>query len=277
LPPSQRLCYHFANGGNAKFMSEPVILVNKADGIATVTLNRPEKLNALNRELRSEFCRTMQELRDDSEVRVVVITGAGRAFCAGLDLRELGSSGLREEGNVTFVTVIEDMRVPVIAAVNGFAVTGGFELALACDIIIAADDAQFADTHARVGVMPGGGMSARLPRAVGIRKAKELSLTGNYLPARDAERMGLVNRTVPKDQVLAAATELATQIAGSNQDVVRQMKRLYELTTRASLHDGLRIEQDFFRAFNSGASLRDFENRRESVMERGRSQTGKRG
>jgi enoyl-CoA hydratase len=258
-------------------MSEPVILVNKADGIATVTLNRPEKLNALNRELRSEFCRTMQELRDDSEVRVVVITGAGRAFCAGLDLRELGSSGLREEGNVTFVTVIEDMRVPVIAAVNGFAVTGGFELALACDIIIAADDAQFADTHARVGVMPGGGMSARLPRAVGIRKAKELSLTGNYLPARDAERMGLVNRTVPKDQVLAAATELATQIASSNQDVVRQMKRLYELTTRASLHDGLRIEQDFFRAFNSGASLRDFENRRESVMERGRSQTGKRG
>jgi enoyl-CoA hydratase len=257
-------------------MSEPVILVNKSSGIATVTLNRPEKLNALNRELRSAFCRVMQELRDDPEAGVVIITGAGRAFCAGLDLRELGTSGLREEGNVTFVTVIEDMRVPVIAAVNGFAVTGGFELALACDMIIATEEAQFADTHARVGVMPGGGMSARLPRAVGIRKAKELSLTGNYLPAREAELMGLVNRVVRKDELLPVANEIATQILSANQEVVRQMKRLYDLTTRASLHDGLRIEQDFFRAFNSGSSLRDFENRRESVMERGRSQTAKR-
>jgi len=253
-------------------MSEPVVLVSKAGGIATVTLNRPEKLNALNRELRAEFCRTMQELRADKEAGAVIITGAGRAFCAGLDLRELGSSGIRDEGNATFITVIEDMEVPVIAAVNGFAVTGGFELALACDMIIAAEEAQFADTHARVGVMPGGGMSARLPRAIGIRKAKELSLTGNYLGAREAERMGLVNRVVPRDQVLAAAQELAAQILGANQGIVRQMKRLYDLTTRASLHDGLRIEQDFFRAFNSGASVREFEQRRESVMERGRSQ-----
>src|SRR6202023_4301704 len=101
-----------------------------------------------------------------------------------------------ESGGATFISVVERMEAPVIAAVNGYAVTGGFELALACDIIIAAETAQFADTHARVGVMPGGGMSARLPRAVGVRKAKELSLTGNYLNARDAERLGLVNRGV---------------------------------------------------------------------------------
>jgi enoyl-CoA hydratase len=273
LPLSRPLCYLFPVGGNARFMSEPVLLVKKAGGIATVTLNRPEKLNALNGELRSAFCRAMQELREDREAGVVIITGAGRAFCAGLDLRELGVSGLREEGNVSFVSVIEDMRVPVIAAVNGFAVTGGFELALACDMIIAAEEAQFADTHARVGVMPGGGMSVRLPRAIGIRKAKELSLTGNYLGAREAERMGLVNRVVAKDELIGAANEIAAQILSANQDVVRQMKRLYELTSRASLHDGLRIEQDFFRAFNSGASLRDFENRRDAVMERGRAQT----
>jgi enoyl-CoA hydratase len=139
-------------------------------------------------------------------------------------------------------------------------------------MIIATEEAQFADTHARVGVMPGGGMSARLPRAIGIRKAKELSLTGNYLAAREAERMGLVNRVVPMDQLLPTAQGLAAQILGANQGVVRQMKRLYDLTTRASLHDGLRIEQDFFRAFNSGGSLRDFDQRRQSVMERGRSQ-----
>ena len=253
-------------------MSEPVILVSKNNGIATVTLNRPEKLNALNRELRSTFCRTMQQLRDDREIGVVIITGAGRAFCAGLDLREIGSEGIRDDGNATFISVIDDMAVPVIAAVNGFAITGGFEIVLACDMIIAAEEAQFADTHARVGVMPGGGMSARLPRAIGIRKAKELSLTGNYLGAREAERMGLVNQVVPRERLLAVANELATQILSANQSIVRQMKRLYELTTRASLHDALRIEQDFFRAFNSDASLRDFEGRRESVMERGRSQ-----
>jgi enoyl-CoA hydratase len=258
-------------------MSDPVVLIDKQEGIATVTLNRPEKLNALNRELRGSFCRAMEDLRTDDSVRVVILTGAGRAFCVGLDLRELGTgqSGIRDDGNVTFITVIEDMAVPTIAAVNGFAITGGFEMALACDMIIAAEGAQFADTHARVGVMPGGGMSARLPRAVGIRKAKELSLTGNYLAAREAERMGLVNRVVPADQLMTVARELATQIAGSNQRIVRQMKRLYELTTRASLHDAMRIEQDFFRAFNSRADLDELGEARAAVMERGRTQASK--
>ncbi|MGO9267426.1 MAG: enoyl-CoA hydratase [Candidatus Binataceae bacterium] len=258
-------------------MSEAVVLIDKQEGIATVTLNRPDKLNALNRELRLAFCHAMQALRADPEVRAVIITGAGRAFCVGLDLRELGTgkSGIRDEGNATFVTVIEDMEVPVIAAVNGFAITGGFELALACDMMIAAEKAQFADTHARVGVMPGAGMSARLPRAVGIRKAKELSLTGNYLPAREAERMGLVNRVVAKEQLLTAARELAQQIAGANQKIVRQMKRLYDLTTRTTLEDALRIEQDSFRDFNRQANLGELEQARESVMARGRTQAAK--
>ena len=257
-------------------MSEPVLILEKENGIATITLNRAEKLNALNRELRAAFCRTMRELRRADDAGVVIITGAGRAFCAGMDLRELGG-GLREEGGVTFVSVIEDLEIPVIAAVNGFAITGGFELALACDMIVAADTAQFADTHARVGVMPGGGMSARLPRAIGVRKAKELSLTGNYLSAQDAERLGLVNRVVPRDQVMAAAKELAGQILSCDQTVVRQMKRLYDHATRATLGDGLRIEQDFFRAFNQSGHVQDMEARRKAVMERGRTQVaGKR-
>lgn len=271
------------DGGSTIAMSEPVVLVTKEGGIATVTLNRPEKLNALNRELRSNFCRVMQELRDDPEAGVVIITGAGRAFCAGLDLRELGADSSRESGavvsdgtTVSFITVIEEMNVPVIAAVNGFAVTGGFELVLACDMIVASEDAQFADTHARVGVMPGGGMTARLPRAIGIRKAKELSLTGNYLGARDAERMGLVNRVVPQGEALREAQAIAAQILSANQPIVRQMKRLYDLTTRATLHDAIRIEQDFFRAYNSSSNLKDFERQREAVMERGRSQTSAR-
>jgi enoyl-CoA hydratase len=258
-------------------MSESIVLVDKQDGIATVTLNRPDKLNALNRELRLAFCHAMQDLRRDQDVRVVIITGAGRAFCVGLDLRELGTraSGIRDEGEATFITVIDDMEVPVIGAINGFAITGGFELALACDITIAAEEAQFADTHARVGVMPGGGMSARLPRAVGIRKAKELSLTGNYLSARDAEHMGLVNRVVPRDQLLAAAREMATQIASANQTIVRQMKHLYDLTTRNSLGEALRIEQDMFREFNRKANLGELTNAGDAVIARGRTQASK--
>jgi enoyl-CoA hydratase len=263
-------------------MSEPVVLVTKAGGIATVTLNRPEKLNALNRDLRSSFCRVMQELRDDPEAQVVIITGAGRAFCAGLDLRELGAEAGGESGalvrdgtSVSFITVIEDTNVPVIAAVNGFAVTGGFEMVLACDMVVAAEDAQFADTHARVGVMPGGGMTARLPRAIGIRKAKELSLTGNYLGAREAERMGLVNRVVAPGEALNEAQAIAAQILTANQPIVRQLKKLYELTTRATLEDAIRIEQEYFRAYNSSSKLEDFDRQREAVMERGRSQKTK--
>ena len=258
-------------------MDESIVLVDKQDGIATVTLNRPDKLNAFNRELRMAFCHAMQQLRSEQDLCAVIITGAGRAFCVGLDLRELGTraSGIRDEGEATFISVIDDMEVPVIGAINGFAITGGFELALACDIMIAAEEAQFADTHARVGVMPGGGMSARLPRAVGIRKAKELSFTGNYLSARDAERMGLVNRVVPRDQLLAAAREMAAQIASANQTIVRQMKHLYDLTTRNSLGEALGIEQDMFREFNRKANLNELANAGDAVIARGRTQATK--
>ena len=253
-------------------MSQALVTVSKDNGIATVTLNRPEKLNALNREMRGMFCRAMQELRDDQTVGVVIITGAGRGFSAGLDLNELGAEGIREAGGATFISVVEDMEAPVLAGVNGYAVTGGFELVLACDIVIAAENARFADTHARVGVMPGGGMSARLPRAVGVRKAKELSLTGNYLDAREAERLGLVNRVVAADQLMATANDIARQILGADQRVVRQMKRLINLATEAPLGDGLRVEQDFFRAFNLSRNFKHVAERRAAVVERGRSQ-----
>jgi enoyl-CoA hydratase len=253
-------------------MSQPVVLVSKDNRLATVTLNRPEKLNALNAELRTTFCATMQKLRADPEVGCVIITGAGRAFCAGLDLRELSTAQLREMGGANFISVIEEMEVPVIAAVNGFAVTGGFELALACDMMLAAETAQFADTHARVGVMPGGGMTARLPQAVGIRKARELSLTGNYLTAQEAEKLGLVNRVVPQDKLMAVARELAAQILSCDPLMVRQIKRLYDLTSRASVGDGLRLEQDFSRAHSLSRDLGDMDTRRQRVMERGRAQ-----
>lgn len=254
-------------------MAEPIVLVDKHDGLATVTLNRPEKLNALGAELRSEFCRVMRELRADPQVGCVIITGAGRAFCAGLDLKELGGMQLGERDNAVFATVVEEMEVPVIAAVNGFAVTGGLELVLACDIIIASDTAQFADTHMRVGVLPGAGMSARLPRAVGVRKAKEMTFTGNYLSAAEGERLGMVNRVVAPEKLMDAAREMARQILGCDTNVVRQMKCLYDVATRAPLGEALRIERDFSSHLNQNRNMDDMDIRRKAVMERGRTQS----
>lgn len=168
-----------------------MLLVEKQDGIAVVTLNRPEAMNALSKALRSELYKAMVALDADPEVRVVILTGAGeRAFTAGLDLKELGSdagamgAANAEGADENPVKAIELCKKPVIGAINGVAITGGFEVALACDVLIASENARFADTHARVGIMPGWGLSQKLSRLIGLYRAKELSLTGNFLSAR---------------------------------------------------------------------------------------------
>ena len=166
-----------------------LLLVDRADGVATVTLNRPEARNALNVELLRALPATIAELDADDEVAVVILTGADPAFCAGLDLKQLGSSGDNLSGGgqgVAATPFPDDMVKPVIGAVNGPAVTGGLELALHCDFLIASERARFGDTHARVGVVPGWGLSVLLPQAVGVRRAKEMSLTGRFLTAQDA-------------------------------------------------------------------------------------------
>ena len=170
-------------------MTESVLLVDKADGLAVVTLNRPQRLNALSLELRHALFDTFVALEADPAMRVVILTGAGRAFSAGLDLEELGNGvaihGRREPWADT-AAAIHNFSGPVIGAINGVAVTGGLELALACDMLIASNQARFADTHGRVGLLAGWGLSQRLSRAIGLARAKELSLTGNFLDAATA-------------------------------------------------------------------------------------------
>ncbi len=179
-------------------MSEPVLLVEEANEIATITLNRPAAMNALSTELRQAIAETFEDLQSDANVRVAIITGAGKAFSAGLDLKELGAGDASVGGAVSGREVKDPVRAmaqfsgPVIGAINGVAITGGFEMALACDVLIASTNARFADTHARVGVMPGWGLSQRLSRAIGIYRAKELSLTGNFLSAEQAAEWGLI-------------------------------------------------------------------------------------
>ena len=207
-----------------------VLLERHPDGYAVLTLNRPEKLNALSIELRGELVAALEELRRDPAVRVLILTGAGRAFCAGLDLNELskGPSDSARAFELDVVAALLKFAGPVIGAINGVAATGGFELAMACDILIASPAAQFADTHAKVGLLPGWGLSVRLPRRIGLHRAKELAFTARFLSAAEAEDWGLVNRVVPADELLGQARAMAQEMLAVVPEILVKYKQLLE-------------------------------------------------
>lgn len=253
-----------------------VLDVEKEGGIATVTLNRPEAMNALSSELRKAIAKAFRELQADDDIRAVILTGAGRAFCAGMDLKEMAAgasdeSAFEDEGDV-IQDAMNAFDRPIIGAINGHAVTAGFELSLLCDILIASTEAKFADTHSRVGMLPGWGLSQRLPRLIGISRAKEISFTGNFISAQQAEAWGLVNRVVPPEELLTTCRALANDIASCVPELIRRYKRLIDEGfgmnfAEASAHESA-VALDWARATTSGniASLR------EGVQERGRQQ-----
>jgi enoyl-CoA hydratase len=207
---------------------------------------------------------------------VLVLTGTDPAFSAGLDLRELGDSG----GNMGVASgdrgPFPERTKPLIGAVNGVAVTGGFELALCCDFLIASEHARFADTHARVGVMPGWGLSVLLPQAVGVRRAREMSLSGNYIDAGTAEAWGLVNRVVPHDELIPTVRALATDIIGNDQPGVRQILRTYERTSSVTIDEAWTVEREMGRSWlrDSGFTPERVAERRAAIQSRGRDQKG---
>src|SRR5271169_6697648 len=194
-------------------MYQTIIVERTVDGVATLTFNRPEKLNAMTLQLRSEMAEAIDTLQSDPEVRVLILTGAGRAFSAGLDLSEW-SAPHRAGGAYLAnpVSAIEKFAGPVIGAINGYTITGRLELALACDILIASNEAQFADTHVHVGLLPGWGGSVRMARRIGLPRAKELALTGRFFSAQEALAWGLVNRVVPAEELLPQAYALASEM-----------------------------------------------------------------
>ena len=254
-----------------------VVTVERYGAVALVTLNRPSAMNALSRDLRAALAEAMTELDQDDGVRAVVLTGAGtRAFTTGLDLKELGIEGLgaanASQPAANPVKAVEQCRKPVIGAINGVAITGGFELALACDVLIASDNARFADTHARVGIMPGWGLSQKLSRMIGISRAKELSLTGNFLDAQTACQWGLVNRVVAADQLVPAALALAGDMASADPGMIQAYKALIDEGYAASFGDALELEHKTSSARNAAVSGAEVEERRRAVMERGREQ-----
>jgi enoyl-CoA hydratase len=211
-----------------------LVLVEVENGVATVTMNRPEARNALSGQLLGELHDAIRELDARADVGCMVLTGADPAFCAGMDMKALATEDRaarqarqREPGG-GFMGMMPPHATPVIGAVNGPAVTGGLELAMCCDFLIASERARFADTHVRVGVMPGGGMTIRLPELVGIDRARRMSLTGDYIDAETARHWGLVVEVVPHESLVARARELAGTIAGIPSDHIQELRRGYD-------------------------------------------------
>lgn len=199
-----------------------------AGAIWTIVLNRPERRNAIDVELQRELVSTLGAFDADPGARVAVLTGADPAFCAGMDLAELGSGRLGFSEEPSYADAMRACRKPVIGAVNGPAIAGGFELALACDFLIASDRAYFADTHAQVGVLPGGGLTVYLAQAVGVRRARQLSLTGEFVDAQRALRDGLVNEVVPHEELLERAAAVATAVAAVEPGVTTALSAAYD-------------------------------------------------
>ena len=263
---------------------EPTVRVEKhGDGYAVVTLNRPHALNALSRELMATLARAIDELEADPAMRAIVLTGAGRGFCAGLDLKELGSGeasladAVQPAARPDPVQALNRFSGPVIGAINGVAITGGFELALACDVLLASSEARFADTHARIGIAPGWGLSQKLSRAIGIYRAREISLTGNFIPAAQAEAWGFVNRVVAPEELLPQARQMALDMLSADPAMLRRYKSVINDGFGLTFGDAMALEASRCRENNDGLSAEAIESRRGAVQSRGKRQLQSRG
>lgn len=244
-----------------------VIRVEREGDIVLIVLNRPEARNAMNFALAQATCDAIAFCQDAA---AIVLTGADPAFCAGLDLRDLGAERLVDLPG--FNAAVAASEVPTIAAVNGPAVTGGLELALGCDFIIASERAAFADTHGRVGVFPGP-VLLDLPRRVGIAWAREMSLTGNFVDAETALRIGLINHLVPHAELIPRALSLARAIAEQDRALVRGMRQAWFATTNVPILEARRIHSEHAgRLGGRGQKGSEIAARRDAVLKRSRAQ-----
>lgn len=225
------------------YVKEASFLAPEEENIGVITLNRPDALNALNLELLTELDSLLEEIKKDEKVRVVVITGAGRAFSVGADLIE--AQKLDEAGVRNFVQTgqkifdkIENFEKPVIASINGFALGGGLELALACDVRIASDQARIGSPEVAVGLIPAWGGTVRLPKIIGRGRAAELILTGGQIDAKEAERIGILNKTIPTDELSSTVTWTAGTIATKAPVAVREAKKIVANAIEISMQEG---------------------------------------
>ena len=231
-------------------MSFETILYEKEGGIGIITLNRPKQLNAITFKLKEEVSGLLDEIEKDDDIKVVIITGGSKAFCAGADIKE--RSGIRQaqpeyyfnqrKTHVDFYGKIENFEKPVIAAVSGVAVGGGCEISLACDFRIASETARFGVPEVKLGMIPAGGGTQRLPRIIGVGRAKELLFTGDFIDAHESLRVGLVNKVFPVDQLMEETKTLALKIANNPPLSVKYAKRCVNVGIQLDLMSGLDYE-----------------------------------
>lgn len=258
-------------------MSEEHLLLEKSEGYAVLTLNRPDARNALSPALLTDLCQAFADLRCDGDVRAVILTGAGPAFCAGLDLKALSASpagmGVFDiHGGHDIVGAMEAFDRPIIVGVNGVAATGGFELALMGDILLASSAARFADTHCRVGLAPGWGLSQKLARIIGPSRAREAHFTGNFISAEQAADWGLVSRVVAPAALLDECRQVARDIASCVPQTVKVYKQMVNDGLNTSLAAGLVMERNVMGYVNAGVSGDAIAGRRAGVQSRGKAQ-----
>lgn len=251
--------------------SEELILVNREpSGVAFVTINRPQLLNSLTRPMMVDLARAFKSLDADDSVRVIVITGSGRAFCSGVDLTaaEEVFKGDVKDVEIDPVVQMERCRKPIVGAIGGFAVTAGFEIALACDILVAVKGTKFIDTHARFGIFPSWGLSQKLSRIIGANRAREVSLTAMPVTAEQAERWGFVNHVVEGSELLKKAREVAEAIIKNNQDLVMRYKSVINDGLRLDLGHALALEKERAHNYYNGMTKEQFKKMQEFIAGR---------
>jgi enoyl-CoA hydratase len=255
-------------------VGDDAVLVDTSERVATITINRPEVRNAINAAVLEGLHAAIVAAEADDEVDVMVLTGADPAFCAGIDLKQLGAGGLGQMHVAAGRGPLPDRAKPLIGAINGVTVTGGLEIALACDFLIASDRARFADTHARVGIQPGWGLTVLLAEAVGVRRARQMSITGNYVDADTALTWGLVNQVVAHDELLPTVTALAADIVSNDQDALRQILSTYAQGIDTTAGEAWAIEARVSQTWAESHDVTDVERRRAAIIGRGRTQQG---
>ncbi|CAL0325424.1 unnamed protein product [Lupinus luteus] len=250
---------------------ENLILVNREpNGVAIVTINRPDSLNSLTKAMIVDLAHAFKTLDRDESVRVIILTGSGRSFCSGVDLTAAEDvfKGDVKDAETDTVVQMERCRKPIIGAIRGFAVTAGFEIALACDILVAAKGARFLDTHTRFGIFPSWGLSQKLSRIIGVNKAREVSLTATPLTAEVAERLGFVNHVVEDGELLKKSREIADAIVKNNQDMVLRYKSVINDGIKLDLGHALSLEKERGHDYYSGMTKEQFRKMQEFIAGR---------
>ncbi|XP_038876166.1 probable enoyl-CoA hydratase 1, peroxisomal [Benincasa hispida] len=247
-----------------------ILVTRESNGIAFVTINRPKSLNSLTRSMMTDLAQAFKSLDRDDSVRVIVLSGSGRAFCSGVDLTAAEDvfKGDVKDVESDPVVQMERCRKPIIGAIAGFAITAGFEIALACDILIAAKGAMFIDTHARFGIFPSWGLSQKLGRIIGVNKAREVSLTAMPLTAEEAEKRNLVNEVVEGGELLKKARAIAEAILKNNQDMVLRYKSVINDGLKLDLGQALALEKERAHAYYNGMTKEQFQKMQEFIAGR---------